>query len=223
MHLEISVEDSSGRRLLESVIPKIIGSYAEPHTWRIIAYKGIGKLPTGLQSGHDAAKRILLDRLPAILKGYGRTPGIDAVIVVVDADRRNCRDFLAELKTTMAQVSPTLSVVFRLAIEEAEAWYFGDRDALLMAYPRAKHDILARYVQDAVCDTWEMLADAIHPGGHAEIRRVGHPFIGVVKHEWAGRIAPLMDPNANVSPSFRKLKEALVRQTTMPSVIGDEV
>ncbi len=221
MHLEILIEDSSGRILLESVVPKMIGPHATPHNWRIIAYKGIGKLPTGLKGGHDAAKRILLDRLPAILKGYGRTPGIDAVIVVVDADRRNCKDFLAELRATAAQVAPMLSVVFRLAIEEAEAWYLGDRDALLKAYPRARQDVLARYAQDAVCDTWETLADAIYPGGRAEIRRVGFPFPGVVKHGWAERIAPLMDPDANVSPSFGKLKQALIRLTAMPPSTGD--
>ena len=114
----------------------------------------------------------------------------------------------------MARGAPTLNVVFRLAIEEIEAWYLGDRAALLGAYPKAKREILDRYVQDAVCDTWEMLADAVHPGGSSEIKRTGFPLTGIIKHEWAGRIAPLMKPEANVSPSFRKLREALALLTT---------
>ncbi|WP_237479528.1 DUF4276 family protein [Lichenibacterium dinghuense] len=138
MHLEILIEDSSGKRLLESIVPAILGSHGAPHTWRIIAYKGVGHLPKGLKSGHDAAKRILLDRLPTVLQGYGRTPGIDGVVVVVDADRRDCKAFLTELKATLVPDESTIPVVFRLAIEEIEAWYLGDRRALLDAYPKAR-------------------------------------------------------------------------------------
>ena len=214
MHLEILVEDSSGRRLLETIVPKILGPHAEPHTWRVKSYKGIGNLPSGLRSGSDPAKRILLESLPRILGGYGRTPGIDGVVVVIDADRRDCTAFLRELNDVLARISPAPRVVFRLAIEEVEAWYFGDRAALLSAYPRARRDVLDRYAQDSVCKTWELLADAIHPGGAAHIMTVGYPFAGQIKHGWAERIGPLMDPQHNASPSFRKFKDALVRLTT---------
>jgi hypothetical protein len=57
--------------------------------------------------------------------------------------------------------NPAPDTLFRLAIEEIEAWYFGDRDALLAAYPRAKLDVLGKYVQDSTCDTWELLAGAV--------------------------------------------------------------
>lgn len=220
MHLEILIEDSSGKRMLDSIVPAILGPIGAPHTWRIIAYKGVGHLPKGLEGGHDAAKRILLDRLPTVLRGYGRTPGIDGVVVVVDADERDCRAFLADLREILTRVRPAMPVVFRLAIEEVEAWYFGDRTALLGAYPKARRDILARYVQDAVCGTWEMLADAIHPGGRAVIARGGFPAAGAAKHEWASRIAPLMDPDRNVSPSFREFREALIGLTPVPQVEG---
>lgn len=220
MHLEILIEDSSGKRVLEVIVPAILGSHGAPHTWRIIDYKGIGRLPKGLRGGHDAAKRILLDRLPTVLRGYGKTPGIDGVIVVVDADRRDCRAFLAELRATLALDQPAMPVVFRLAIEEIEAWYLGDRAALLGAYPKARQEVLARYVQDAICDTWETLADAIHPGGRAAIKRGGYPAAGAAKHEWAGRIAPLMNPDGNASPSFCKFREALINLTTPPQVAG---
>jgi len=87
MHIEILVEDSSGEKLLNAVLPKILGAQGEPHSWRLHAYKGIGKIPQGLRATGDPSKRILLEQLPRLLKGYGKTPGIDAVVVVLDSDQ----------------------------------------------------------------------------------------------------------------------------------------
>lgn len=61
-----------------------------------------------------------------------------------------------------------------------EAWYLGDRNALLRAYPRAKKEVLNRYVQDSICDTWELLADALYAGGSASIKKAGWPLPGQV-------------------------------------------
>ena len=90
MHIEVLVEDSSGAKLIETLLPNVIGPEGEPHTWRIHPYKGIGRLPSGLTPKSDPAKRALLDQLPRLLSGYGKTAGIDAVVVVLDSDRRNC-------------------------------------------------------------------------------------------------------------------------------------
>lgn len=211
MHLEILVEDSSGETLLQELLPQLIGPQGDPHTWRLHAYKGIGRIPSGLIAKADPSKRILLDQLPKLLRGYGKTPGIDAVVVVLDADKRNCSEFLSELKAVAIACNPTPTTLFRLAIEEIEAWYLGDRDALLAAYPRAKLDTLGKYVQDSACDTWELLADALYPGGSAAIQKKGWPLPGQVKHEWARKIGPLMNPDRNISPSFRKLRDGLRR------------
>jgi hypothetical protein len=211
MHIEILVEDSSGERLLDILLPQFLGEQGYPHTWRLHAYKGIGRIPPGMNASGDPAKRILLDQLPRILRGYGKTLGIDAVIIVLDSDRRDCTAFLAELKNLLAGCQPPPNTLFRLAIEEMEAWYLGDRDALLAAYPRAKHDVLHRYEQDSVCSTWELLADAIYPGGSMAIKNAGWPLPGQVKHEWAARIGPFMVPDRNVSPSFGKLRDGLRR------------
>ncbi|ESQ15960.1 MAG: hypothetical protein N838_27910 [Thiohalocapsa sp. PB-PSB1] len=70
MHIERLIEDTSGKRFLQSLLPRILGAYGEPHTWRLHAYKGIGRIPPGLKTTADAAKRILLDRLPKLLRGY---------------------------------------------------------------------------------------------------------------------------------------------------------
>ena len=209
MHIEFLVEDSSGEKLLAQLLPRILGEQGALHTWRLKAYKGIGRIPAGLTAKADPAKRMLLDQLPRLLQGYGKTPGIDAVVVVVDTDRRDCKDFLQELKSLAQGCHPAPRTLFRLAVEEMEAWYLGDRAALLKAYPRAKRDVLDRYVQDSVCNTWELLADAVHAGGLAAIKKAGWPLPGQIKHEWAEKIGPFMGINQNASPSFGKFRDGL--------------
>ena len=211
MHIEILVEDSSGGKLLQSLLPMLLGPHGQPNTWRMHFYKGIGRIPKGLVTTGDPAKRILLAQLPKLLRGYGKTPGIDAVVVVLDADKRDCADFLQELKAVANACQPQPNTLFRLAIEEMEAWYLGDQTALLSAYPRAKKDVLGRYVQDSACDTWELLADAVYPGGSAAIKKAGWPLPGQIKHEWAEKIGPLMSLDQNVSPSFGKFRDGLRR------------
>ncbi len=215
MHIEILVEDSSGEKFLSMILPKLIGDQGTLHTWRIHAYKGVGRIPSKLNSDMDPSKRILLDQLPRILQGYGRTPGVDAVVVVLDTDKRNCAQLLIELNDLLARCNPApKKTLFRLAIEEIEAWYLGDRAALLNAYPRADTRVLNRYSQDSLCDTWELLADAIHPGGAAAIKRTGWPLPGQIKHEWADKIAPRLEPDRNLSPSFGKFRDGICRLLT---------
>lgn len=211
MHIEFLVEDSSGAKLVELLLPKILGESADLHTWRVINYKGIGRLPEGLESKSDPAKRILLDRLPKILQGYANTPGYDAVVIVCDNDNRDCREFLAELKAVSDRFGPKINVLFRLAIEEIEAWYLGDRAALISKYPRAKKDVLARYEQDSICGTWELLADALHPGGSKAAKAGGIRVSGQLKHEWAEQIGPVMNVESNLSTSFQKFRDRVRR------------
>lgn len=211
MHIEVLVEDSSGEKLLARLLPQILGEQGDRHTWRLKAYKGIGRIPPGLTAKADPAKRILLDQLPRLLQGYGKTPGIDAVVVVLDTDRRDCKEFLRELTSVAQGCKLAPRTLFRMAIEEMEAWYLGDRAALLKAYPRAKRDVLDHYVQDSACNTWELLADAVHAGGAAAIKKAGWPLPGQIKHEWAEKIGPFMCLNQNASPSFGKFRDGLLR------------
>lgn len=211
MHIEVLVEDRSGKVLLDTLLPRILGSNGAPHTWRVHHYKGIGRLPRNLKPGGDPAKRILLEHLPRLLSGYARTPGTDAVVVVLDSDRKDCVAFLKELNAVAPRKPEAPRVLFRLAIEEMEAWYFGDRKALKRAYPHAKKQILERYEQDAICGTWELLADAIYPGGAKDVKKKGWPLPGQLKHEWATRIGPHMNVNENGSSSFAKLRDGLKR------------
>lgn len=54
-----------------------------------------------------------------------------------------------------------------------------------------------------------MLADAIHSGGSGQLKKLGWPVPGQVKCEWAERIPPHMDVDANQSPSFCKFVQGL--------------
>lgn len=216
MHIEILTEDSSGQRLLDHLMPKLIGPYGQPHSWRSHAYRGIGRIPTGLSTSADPSKRILLDQLPRLLRGYVRTQGIDAVVVVLDSDVRDCRTFLTELKSLAASCGATHLTLFRLAIEELEAWHLGDRAAVLHAYPKARMRVLDHYIQDSICGTWELLAEAIYQGGARAIRKAGWPLPGQIKHEWADRIGRLLDPETNQSPSFVKLRDGIRRLVSTP-------
>jgi hypothetical protein len=214
MHIEILTEDSSGQCLLEHLIPKLIGPLGEPHSWRFHAYRGVGRIPKGLLASADPSKRILLDQLPRLLRGYVNTHGIDAVVVVLDTDARDCVAFLTELRSIAASCGASDIVLFRLAIEEIEAWYLGDRAALQRAYPKARMRALDQYMQDSICGTWELVAEALHPGGSLAIRRAGRPLPGQIKHEWADRIGPMLDPEINLSPSFGKLRDGIRRLVT---------
>ncbi|WP_428539312.1 hypothetical protein [Rhodopila sp.] len=217
MHIEILTEDSSGQRLVEHLMPKLIGRFGEPHSWRSHAYRGIGRIPKGLSRSADPLRRMLLDQMPRLLRGYVKTPGVDAVVVVLDTDVRDCRTFLAELQSLSASCDASHLALFRLAIEETEAWYLGDRAALQRAYPKARMRTLDHYVQDSICGTWELVAEAIHQGGARAVRQAGWPLPGQIKHEWADRIGPLLDPETNRSPSFARFRDGLRRLTGAPS------
>ena len=207
MHFEVLVEDKSGSIGVEAILEKILGPNNAPHSWRIFPYKGIGRIPVGLRGTTDPKKRILLDRLPGILKGYGKslqTLGPSgAVIVIVDLDDKDCMSFKRELLGVLNACNPRPRALFRIAIEESEAWLLGDRDAVKAAYPGAKDSVLGSYVQDSICGTWEVLADAVHPGGSARLKESGYPETGMAKCQWAAKIAPRMDVEKNQSTSFR--------------------
>lgn len=209
MHIEVLVEDSSGAALMGHLMPKLLDEAAQIHTWRIHPYKGVGRIPKKMTGRTDAAKKTLLDNLPRLLEGYGRTPGYDAVLVLVDTDNRNVPAFKRELQAVVANCLYAPKTVFGLATEEVEAWYFGDQEALLQAYPRADKKVLSKYKLDSICGTWEMLADALVKGGATTVKSQGWQRAGELKHEWANRIGPLMNVERNQSPSFAATRKGL--------------
>ena len=212
MHFEILVEDASGKKALDILIPKIIG---DQHTFRVIGYKGIGRIPRNLTSGTVASNRHLLDQLPGLLRGYGKTfanysayyPA--AVILVCDLDDKCLKTFRQELFTVLNACNPKPETRFCIAIEEGEAWLLGDAPAIKAAYPNLKEYVLNGYVNDSICGTWELLADAVYVGGSSALKNQSWWAVGREKSAWSGRIAPLMDIDNNASPSFCYFRDKL--------------
>lgn len=210
MHVEVLVEDKSGSVALDCLLEKILGANGSVHSWRTFAYKGLGHIPQNLRGVTDPKKRILLDQLPKLLRGYGRSlPQSDAVVVVVDLDGRDCRAFKQELLAVLNGCRPRPRTLFRIAIEESEAWLLGDRAAVKAAYPGAKDSVLDGYVPDSICGTWEVLADAVRPGGAARLKQSGYPETGTAKREWAEKIAPHVDVTRNRSKSFQVFRDGV--------------
>ena len=219
MHFEILVEDQSGKRALDILMPKIVGV---GHTFIVHPYKGIGRTPKHMRDAADASKRILLDNLPKLLKGYGRTfngyPAVyrSVVFLVCDLDNKCLKTFRHELFEILNNCNPKPEARFCIAIEEGEAWFLGDLNAIKQAYPRAKNTVLRNYVNDSICETWQKLADAVYPGGSLALSVKGQQAVGAEKSKWAEEISPHMDITQNMSPSFcyfrDKLKE-LIRES----------
>ena len=109
MHFEILVKDQSGKKALEIIVRKIIGT---DHTFEVHSYKGTGHIPKNLKPETTPNKRILLDWLPSLLQGSGKKFSKypkdyrAAVIVVCDTDDKNCKDFLAELNGVLISCNP---------------------------------------------------------------------------------------------------------------------
>ena len=131
----------------------------------------------------------------------------------MDRDDDDCQELKRRLEVSAAGAGLTTrttnpaayQVVTRLAIEELEAWFFGDWDAVSAAYPRVPPSVpsQARYRSpDAVAGgTWEALERIL--------QRAGYFRGGLAKIQAARSIAPHMEPQHNTSPSFQKLRRAL--------------
>jgi len=214
MHFEILVEDRSGQRMLEVLVPRIIGP---KHTFKVHPYRGIGQIPKGLKGTLDPSKRILLDNLPRLLRGYGATfaeypPDYGAaVILVCDLDDKCLKAFRVELLTLLNSCDPRPETRFCIAIEEGEAWLLGDQQAITTAFPKARTKPLNTYQNDQICGTWELLADAVFPGGAMALKARGRQAVGAEKLRWAEKIAPHMDVKNNRSPSFCYFRDKLRR------------
>lgn len=219
MHFEIIVEDASGKEVLAILMRKILESghaSDEDHTFRVHPYKGIGHLPRKMKDPNNAVNSTLLSQLPSMLRGYGKTfrdksRQENAVIVVCDLDDKCLKEFRGELLGVLNGCTPRPPVAFCIAIEEIEAWLLGDTLAVKSAYPQAKTNVLDRYRNDSICGTWEMLADAVHKGGAAELRRKGYPEIGRAKAAWARAISPQIEIDRNNSGSFQYFCEKIRR------------
>ncbi len=195
-HVEILVEEPSMETALRLLLPKIIGELS----FEIYVHQ---------------CKEELLIRLPERLRGYSRwLPRDWRIVVLVDRDDDDCRRLkkrleqmaiFAELGTKSTTLDGRWTVANRLAIEELEAWYFGDWTAVRSAYPRVSPNIpdKAKYREpDAIKGgTWEAFEHVLNKAGYFKG--------GLRKIEAAREIAGHMDAGRNQSRSFQVFRDVL--------------
>ena len=161
----------------------------------------------------------LLRKLRDRLRAYaGWMPESYRVVVVTDRDNDDCQTLKKRLEAVAAESGlvtrskandSTWQVVNRIAIEELEAWYFGDWKAVCRAYPRVSPNILsqARYRDP----------DAIRGGTWEAFERImkNHGYFrgGLGKVQAASAIVQNIDPARSRSNSFKVFHDAIMEAT----------
>ncbi len=218
MHFEILVEGQTELTALSILMHQILGAFSEPHTWRLHKHRGIGRIPDDPAAKPNKHDQSLLHNLPSRLRAYGDEGRDDVVVVVlVDLDdRHDCNAFKREMMALLSYCQQQPKTLFRIAIEELEAWFFGDQQALKHAYPETRQQVLDEYIQDSQCGTWEVLADAIYPGGMTALGLHGKRSVRILEQKriWAKEICQHLDVQRNQSPSFQAFRDGLRRMAT---------
>lgn len=213
MHFEFLVEGQTELTTLSILLPKIIGEYANPHTWMIHKHRGVGRLPDCLEQKPNPGDPTLLHNLPSKLRAYGNEKREDLVVVVlVDLDEReDCILFKKNLTNILNFCPNKPTTIFRIAIEELESWFLADKEAIKNAYPLFKEYFIDNYIQDSKCGTWEKLAEAVYPGGLSSIKNLGKRSVRILEQKriWAKNISPYIDVEKNLSPSFQVFRDGL--------------
>lgn len=194
-HLIFLVEEPSMKDFLEGLLPRYL---SEDATFDVIAFSG----------KHD-----LKNKLPKRLKGLKRSllPG-HRLFVVVDRDSDDCHKLKNELEdiakeaglTTRTSAGSKWQVVNRIVVEELEAWYFGDWEAVKAAYKNAPRDPSRRQgfrnpdaIRGGTWEAFERVMRSEFPGG-------------LRKREAARLIGRQIDPRRSKSHSFQVFYEATV-------------
>lgn len=204
MHFQYLIEDQSSTELIHTLMKKVVVAYPDV-TYDCKGFHGLGGFKKKNTVKETKTGKLLND-LAIYLRGFNRSfqNFSAAIIIVLDNDDRDTEKFKLELEDVAKKNMILVDHVFCIAVEEVEAWLLGDEQALLSAYPKAKIQVLHTYVQDSICGTWEVLADAVYPGGSQKLHKEHFSFmeIGKLKAEWARNIGVHMDLRANQSPSF---------------------
>lgn len=193
---------------LRALLPRVLDGRA---AFRIVVFQG---------------KSDLLARLPGLLRGYARwLPDSHRIVVLVDRDDDDCVALKQHLESVASEAglvsrsaarSGPWRIVNRIAVEELEAWYFGDWDAVCQAYPRARsHRVEQAGFRDPdaiVGGTWEAF--------ERQLKKSGYFRNGLRKIEAARAVAPHIDPKRNRSRSFVAFHDAIRDALGMPPLSG---
>jgi len=201
MHIEILVEERSMEEALKNLLPHML---LPETTYRIISFQG---------------KPNLLRHLPNRLRGYACWITDEyRILVLLDEDRQNCLALKQQLEAAAQQTGLStktsaggarFQVLNRIVIEELEAWFLGDIDAIRRAYPRIPATLANapkfRNPDSVAGGTWETLENTM--------QRFGYFKGGYAKVEAARAISIHMDPIRNRSRSFQVFRDGLIAMT----------
>lgn len=194
IRLFIHVDEPSMAAALEQILPKLTNDTSVKT--RIIDH---------------GSKTKLLSDISSRMQRYAQRSLEDIrVIVLVDRDSDDCRvlkrrledaALAANLKTKSSTFGTIkFNVVNRIVVEELEAWFFGDVNAIRTAYPRVPVNLgsSAKFREpDAIAGgTWEALLRVLQKAGYYQGQR------SLPKIEVARRVAAGMQPERNRSRSF---------------------
>lgn len=196
-HIHFIVEEPSMEMFLRALLPRILGE----KTFEVFGFR---------------SKDELLRHLPARLKGYSAwLPDTHRIVVILDRDDDDCHQLKAQLENFAATANlPTRShpnqgrfvVVNRIVIEELEAWYFGDWQAVRTAYPR----VPAHVPKKQQYRNADVISGGAWEAFERVLQRAGYFKTGLRKIEAAEAIAPLMDHEKNSSHSFQVFRDVLI-------------
>lgn len=200
-HLELLVEEPSMEAFLRALLPRLL---PQDRTFEVHPFQG---------------KSDLLGKLEPRLRGYAAwLPADWRIVVVVDRDDEDCRVLKRQLEAIARRAGlhtrsrpgrVPWQLVNRVAIEELEAWYFGDWTAVRSAFPRASANVPKRQGfrnADAIAGgTWEAFERVMQAHGYFKG--------GLLKIEAARAIGAHVDPARSSSQSFRAFRDAIVEAT----------
>ena len=150
MRLHILVEGVSEKAFLEIWLRRFLPSQ---HSAVVIHHQGKGQLSKKPQLPPEPQLRGLLDQLPAKLRAFGRSLNCDTdrVVVWVDLDEQDCRDLKKRMVALLKYCNPPPTVLFRIAIEETEAFFLGDRRAIRAAFTGSSRKLMGSFGRSGVC------------------------------------------------------------------------
>ncbi|WLT30643.1 DUF4276 family protein [Geothrix sp. PMB-07] len=201
MKVHVLVEGKSDKAFIDGWAPRAFRG----HSFQTHAHQGKGTLPRDPSAPPLPRRQGLLDLLPAKLRAFAAVASENdhAVLVLVDADDENCEILKQNLVEISNSQAPSLNVVFRIAVEESEAFYLGDLRALKLAFPQADMQKAQAYRPDSVCGTAELFCEIVGDGTMDKV-------------SWAEKMGPRMTilPEQSRSPSFRALHAGIEKLTT---------
>jgi hypothetical protein len=199
-HVELLIEEESAEAALRRIIPRLVGP------------------DIAVEFRRFQGKVDLLQKLDIRLRGYQHWISKDfGIIILVDADQNDCRALKARLESaarsaklttrSSAKFGDRFQVLNRIAVEELEAWFFGDIPALRRVFPRVPGTLDGQVPfrdSDAIPGgTWEALLRVLKDAGYfASATRLP-------KVEVADRVSQYMNPDRNRSRSFQVFRDGL--------------